>query len=92
MNLKQKQERALKWINGINMHHEIIDGKPIVDDQWQEPWMQVLVDAPDEIFATPGFYEKVELYAWKEIVKRDLGNDSQAALKHLNHMLATFAA
>ncbi len=92
MNKKQKRERALQWINEINIHHEIIDGKPIVDDQWKDVWLKVLTEAPGKIFAQPGFYEMVELYAWKEIVKQNLGNDSQAALNHLNHMLATLAA
>lgn len=92
MNKQQKEERALQWIKEINIHHEIIDGKPIVDDQWKEAWMQALVNAPDKIFATPGFYEMVELYAWKEIVDKNLGDDSQAALRHLTNMLAKLAA
>lgn len=88
MNKKQKEERVLKWINEINMHHEIIEGKPVVDDQWKEVWTQVLVDAPEKIFATPGFYEMVEVYVWKEIVDKNLGNDNQAALKHLTALMA----
>lgn len=63
MNKKQKRERALQWINEINIHHEIIDGKPIVDDQWKDVWLKVLTEAPGKIFAQPGFYEMVELYA-----------------------------
>lgn len=82
----------MKWIGEINLHHEIIEGKPVVDDQWKDAWLKVLTEAPEKIFAQPGFYEMVELYAWKEIVKQDLGSDSQAALDHLNHMLATLAA
>lgn len=88
MNKKQKEERALQWINEINIHHEIIDGEPIVDDQWKDVWMRVLTNAPEKLFATPGFYEAVELYAWADIVDHNLDNDSQTALKHLTHLMA----
>jgi len=91
MNKKQKAERALQWINEINVHHEIIEGRVIVDDQWKDAWLKVLTEAPEKIFAQPGFYEVVELYAWKEIVKQNLGPDNQAAFNHLTRMLATLA-
>ncbi len=91
MNKKQKEERALQWIKEINVHHELVEGKPIVDDLWKDAWLKVLTEAPEKIFAQPGFYEVVELYAWKEIVKQNLGPDSQAAFNRLTHMLATLA-
>ncbi|HSS95569.1 MAG TPA: hypothetical protein VLK33_00985 [Terriglobales bacterium] len=74
MNKKQKGERARKWIDEINVSHEIIDGAPVVDESWKDIWVKVLVDAPEKIFAQSGFYEVVELYAWKEIVKQNLGD------------------
>ena len=81
----------MQWINEINIQHEIVEGRMIVDDQWKDAWLKVLTEAPEKIFAQPGFYDVVEFYACKEIVMQNLGPDNQAAFNHLTRMLATLA-
>lgn len=87
MNQEQKKARALKWIKGMNNHSQILEGKPYLDEAWTPVFTQVLTDAPDEIFKMEGFWEMAKVYAWKEIVKHDLGPDPKEALKQLQALL-----
>jgi hypothetical protein len=92
MNDKEKEERARKWISDINFHHELLGEPQPVDEKWMPVWVKVLKEAPEKVFAMPGFYEMAEMYAWKEIVDKNLGHDSKAALQHLQKLLKSVGA
>ena len=92
MNDQEKEERAREWIKYINFHHRAIGETEPVDEKWMPVWVEVLKEAPEKVFSIPGFFEMAEMYGWKEIVDKNLGHDSKAALQHLQELLKTVGA